>query len=195
MPKRRDPILPGNPGPMSSLRTQQPTGFQQPRQPAPPPPQAPQPQPQPQQQPSPPPAPSYDFSNLDTGPRPVTPAGPPPGSNGPGAPQAPAQPLDPSSGGTTQSGLARRVRGAQLPMTQPLSLRRSSEHAGSANRDYGRDDHGAASGNGDALSGDSGDGDSGPAKDVYGFLSSFTAGVQRGLDEARRDATTPEDES
>jgi hypothetical protein len=87
------------------------------------------------------------------------------------------------------------VRGAQLPLTQPLSLRRSSEHAGSASRDYGRDDHGAASGNGDAVGGDAANGDSGPAKDVYGFLSSFTAGVQRGLDEARRDATTPEDES
>jgi signal transduction histidine kinase len=197
MPKRRDPILPGNPGPMSSLRTQQPTGFRQP------PPQQPVPPPQPSPQPAPPPpgpmpgpAPAVDLSNFDAGPRPVTPAGPPPGNNGPGAPQAPVQPpLDPSSGGTTPSGLARRVRGAQLPMTQPLSLRRSSEHAGSASRDYGRDDHGAASGNGDAVGGDAANGDSGPAKDVYSFLSSFTAGVQRGLDEARRDTTNPEDES
>jgi signal transduction histidine kinase len=242
MPKRRDPILPGNPGPMSSLRTQQPTGFRQPAAEPPtgfpqPGPQPPQPGPQPASVPppgpmpgpagpppgpagpppgpaGPPPGPAgpppgpvgppagpfggnrgwAGLSDLDTGPRPVTPPASP-GGNGPGAPQAPAPPLDPNSGGTTPSGLARRVRGAQLPMTQPLSLRRSSEHAGSASRDYGRDDHGAASGNGDAVGGDAANGDSGPAKDVYGFLSSFTAGVQRGLDEARRDATTPEDES
>ena len=83
------------------------------------------------------------------------------------------------------------MRGAQLPSTQPLSLRRNTtEHAGGDTDGYGRADRsGAANGNGEA-----GQSDSGPAKDVYSFLSSFTAGVQRGLDEARRDTRNPEDE-
>jgi len=243
MPERRDPILPGSPGPMSSLSASPLAPARQPMAPPPgptvggptvagpggadagfgpaargpaggglggpsgpghpvPPPGAPRPS-------VPPPGavpgagdhhPSLpqggdlwaDLAKLDTGPRPVVPGGP--RGNGPG-PQAGRPTLDPASGGTTASGLSRRVRGAQLPSTQPLSLRRSREDAGSDNRDYGRDDHGAASGNGDAVSGDTASGDSGPAKDVYSFLSSFTAGVQRGLDEARRDTKTPEDES
>jgi hypothetical protein len=44
---------------------------------------------------------------------------------------------------------------------------------------------------------DSSNGDNRAANEVYGFLSSFTAGVQRGLDEARQDAEdgSPDDES
>jgi signal transduction histidine kinase len=273
LPQGRDPILPGNPGPMSSLRAQPQApapeppgpygGFDGPGitnrsgygdgQPHVPPGPSPAPPPAPSMpsgpapgygdpagygappsvpssgygesstaapspgawwdaQPPTPPAPAApggpgagtpdaapwaDLANLDTGPRPVVPGGPRP--NGPGPRPTPPQPhLDPTSGGTTESGLARRVRGAQLPTTQPLSLRRPDEHAGPAPRDYGRDDHGAAGGNGDTVSGDPANvanGDGGPAKDVYSFLSSFTAGVQRGLDEARRDTTTSEDES
>ena len=83
------------------------------------------------------------------------PAGPPPGARS-----------DPASGGTTRSGLARRVKGAQMPTTQPLSLRRREQAEESPGND--------------------------PAKDVYSFLSSFTAGVQRGLDEARRTASPEE---
>jgi hypothetical protein len=90
------------------------------------------------------------------------------------------------------------VRGAQLPTTQPLSLRRGGatappaapQHAGGPEAGYGHADRNAA-GNG---SGDAANGGGGPAKDVYSFLSSFTAGVQRGLDEARRDTRNPEDE-
>ncbi|HEY8523342.1 MAG TPA: nitrate- and nitrite sensing domain-containing protein [Acidimicrobiales bacterium] len=221
LPKRRDPILPGSPGPMSSMRTAPPQGYQPPPQPqgfptpgpaAPPRPAPAQPStPTPPSAPAAPPAPAArqapasggnpawtGLGSLDTGPQPVTPSGP----------ETPRPRLDPTSGGTTASGLARRVKGAQLPNTQPLSLRRSSEHATAERRDYGRDDHGAPShavgasrpqGNGGAVSGDAvgGDvasGDNSPAKDVYSFLSSFTAGVQRGLDEARRSTTTPEDE-
>jgi hypothetical protein len=78
-----------------------------------------------------------------------------------------------------------------MPTAQPLSLRRgTAEPATSPPAGYGRGDRGAPNGNGDVSGGDGG-----PAKDVYSFLSSFTAGVQRGLDEARRDTRTPEDES
>jgi hypothetical protein len=35
-------------------------------------------------------------------------------------------------------------------------------------------------------------GDHRAADEVYGFLSSFTAGVQRGLDESRRDPDDPD---
>jgi hypothetical protein len=131
------------------------------------------------------------LAKLSTGPRPAVRTGGPTG-NGPGRSGAPPpqQRLDPSSGGTTPGGLARRVRGAQLPTTQPVSLRRGSEHAAAGTGGYGRDDRRAANGNGDAVTDDDG-----PAKDVYSFLSSFTAGVQRGLDEARGGTTTPEDDS
>jgi signal transduction histidine kinase len=60
---------------------------------------------------------------------------------------------------TTESGLARRVRGAQLPVADPRAIRR------------GGDDSGPAA----------------SADDVYQFLSSFTTGVQRGLDQARNE--------
>ena len=52
----------------------------------------------------------------------------------------------------------------------------------------GRDDGVAAGG----VS--SSDAETRSAKDVYSFLSSFSAGVQRGLDEARGDSTTSEED-
>jgi hypothetical protein len=59
------------------------------------------------------------------------------------------------------------VRGAQLPASDPLVVtRRASGRVMAPGQ--------------------------GPANDVYAFLSSFTAGVQRGLDEARRAADPPE---
>jgi hypothetical protein len=129
----------------------------------------------------------------------------------------------------TASGLARRVRGAQLPQTQPIGLRRNAPPAAppaaappaaapqgvpaapladggrgttpsvqpsgpfappADNRHHpdGRDDGVAAGG----VS--SSDAETRSAKDVYSFLSSFSAGVQRGLDEARGDSTTPEED-
>jgi hypothetical protein len=79
--------------------------------------------------------------------------------------------LDPTAGGVTSSGLTRRVRGAQLPQNEPLLLRRSGADAG-----------GGRTGNGEPVP------ERTPeqrrhADDVYGFLTSFTAGVRRGLQE------------
>jgi hypothetical protein len=133
----------------------------------------------------------------------------------------------------TASGLARRVRGAQLPQTQPLGLRRNAEPAGGggapgapglagapgpvASAGPATDDgrapaasgrasqplaepadnrhHAAARDDGAAADGvTSSDAQTRSAKDVYSFLSSFSAGVQRGLDEARGDSTTSEED-
>jgi signal transduction histidine kinase len=133
------------------------------------------------------------WAFLDT--IPPTPARRPGGGQrrGPQPPSGP--PLDPGSGGTTTSGLARRVRGAQLPTTQPLSLRRAGAQAAEPAR--------PAPANGPAAAPLARapaqppahapapppparkTGPEGAAKDVYSFLSNFTAGVQRGLDEAR----------
>jgi hypothetical protein len=95
-----------------------------------------------------------------------------------------------------------------MPSTQPLSLRRSGVAAGPPpGRAAGQPQPGAVgqpgSGGppghgvpppaagpapGAALGRRRSSGERGeaPASDVYGFLSSFTSGVQRGLDEARR---------
>jgi signal transduction histidine kinase len=64
---------------------------------------------------------------------------------------------------TTVNGLA-RTRNAQLPDTQPTALHRATAVRPAASRRE----------------------QSGSAEEVYGFLTSFTIGVQRGLDEARR---------
>jgi hypothetical protein len=90
------------------------------------------------------------------------------------------------------------VRGAQLPNSEPLSLRRTVENPGMGD--------GASAGYGHApgprrRDGDNGNGhadagarhDDSSARDVYSFLTSFTAGVQRGLDEAKRHAENPEE--
>jgi hypothetical protein len=83
------------------------------------------------------------------------------------------------------------VRGAQLPTTQPLSLRRAGGQTAEPAR--------PAPANGPAAAPPAQapahapapppaarkTGPEGAAKDVYSFLSNFTAGVQRGLDEAR----------
>jgi signal transduction histidine kinase len=79
--------------------------------------------------------------------------------------------LDPDAGGVTSSGLTRRVRGAQLPRNEPLLLHRSGADAG-----------GGATGN-SALVPERTPEQRRKADDVYGFLTSFTAGVRRGLQE------------
>jgi signal transduction histidine kinase len=151
----------------------------------------------------------------------------------------PAQPLRPEPHATptmhsghgattpdhTASGLARRVRGAQLPQTAPIGLRRNAEPTGAAAAppapapapapaaDRGRAPapsaqpaqplaepadnrhHAASRDDGTAAGGvSSSDAQTRSAKDVYSFLSSFSAGVQRGLDEARGDSTTSEED-
>jgi len=82
----------------------------------------------------------------------------------PTAPQAAAPawaaPAAPAPSVTT-SGLARRVRGANLPTADLPPVRRGHDHSGP-------------------------DADRRSAEEVYGFLRSFTTGVQRGLDDARR---------
>jgi hypothetical protein len=132
-------------------------------------------------------------------PVPTPPAPTPPAAMPPAGP-----PPTPDAGGITSGGLTRRVRGAQMPATQPLSLRRS-----------GGDGHPPASGPPPAapppaapqpvapqsglrrgvgpqpmppvtpLPGPGSDGSPESrrrADDVYSFLSSFTAGVRRGLE-------------
>jgi signal transduction histidine kinase len=125
--------------------------------------------------------------------------GPPhlPSPNGPGRARG-APPSPAPEGARTASGLTRRVRGAQLPTSEPLSLRRTVENP--------RRSDGAGAGYGHAPgpppgSGGNGNGHAGPgarhddssARDVYSFLTSFTAGVQRGLDEAKRHPENPEE--
>jgi signal transduction histidine kinase len=142
-------------------------------------------------------------------PVPTPPAPTPPAAMPPAGP-----PPTPDAGGITSGGLTRRVRGAQMPATQPLSLRRS-----------GADGHPPASGPPPVapppvapppvapppvapppvapqsglrrgigpqpmppvtpLPGPGSEGSPESrrrADDVYSFLSSFTAGVQRGLE-------------
>jgi hypothetical protein len=134
-------------------------------------------------------------------------------------PPAPGEPT-----GQTQAGLTRRVRGAQLPNTQTVSLRRGAgDPSGGVRPGPGpaplppRADGGAVGGPFGRTTGpnpvirpsqgpppaaapqspraaqpsadQAGDGEGWAsersAKDVYGFLSDFTAGVQRGLDETK----------
>jgi hypothetical protein len=128
---------------------------------------------------------------------------------------ADAPPPDAAQGGSTASGLARRVRGAQLPVSQPLSVRRSQERPSEGDAGYRRDDredntgqllgngntNGHTNGGGSGVASDpflarGGNGDhdeSSAARTVYGFLTSFTQGVQRGLEEARRGPDTPKE--
>jgi hypothetical protein len=48
-------------------------------------------------------------------------------------------------------------------------------------------------GNGNGHAGAAARHDDSSARDVYSFLTSFTAGVQRGLDEAKRHPENPEE--
>jgi hypothetical protein len=104
----------------------------------------------------------------------------------------------------TASGLARRVPGAQAPRTQLVGLRRGSQPVGNGvemppGRPAPRDNPAVPRTEGDAAPRDDvSSSDANPAnssaKDVYSFLSNFSAGVQRGLDEARSRDTTPEED-
>jgi signal transduction histidine kinase len=87
-------------------------------------------------------------------------------------PQPPPEPnLPPAASATTESGLARRVRGAQLPTADPRAIQRGGDP-------------------------ETGSGVPASADDVYGFLTSFTSGVQRGLDDAHApgDGDDPQDD-
>jgi signal transduction histidine kinase len=114
-------------------------------------------------------------------------------------------PRPPAAGGETAGGLARRVRGAQMPSTQPLSVRRTQDHPQGPPAGYRHEHHGTAGrdhtlGNGNGNGSTNGHGgpadeDSTTARSVYSFLTSFTQGVQRGLDETRRDPNIPKENS
>jgi hypothetical protein len=76
----------------------------------------------------------------------------------------------------TAGGLTRRVRGAQMPSTEPLRMRRSPA-----------DDAESASAPGAGrVAPERTPEQRRAADDVYNFLTSFSAGVQRGLDESGR---------
>ena len=137
------------------------------------------------------------------------------GNGAPDLPGPAGPPPADAAGEATASGLARRVRGAQLPATQPLNLRRRQDHPSGPPAGYRLDDHDDATGHtlgngntnghtnglanghdhGRAAAGTTGNGDhdNSAATSVYGFLTSFTQGVQRGLEEARRDPNTPKE--
>jgi signal transduction histidine kinase len=131
------------------------------------------------------------------------PVGPMTGGGGPRQDYPPRPVVPPSTRPEhTTSGLARRVRGAQLPRTQPISLRRTGEVPAIGggprqvnlpnNQEHrgGRDDAAPPT----RVSSSDAPAKERSAKDVYSFLSSFSAGVQRGLDEARSNPTTEEDQ-
>jgi hypothetical protein len=111
--------------------------------------------------------------------------GGPPAQRPPTAAPRTAGPTGPAPAGGTEAGppLTRRVRGAQMPTTNPMSVRRQTgEHpatpGGPAGQppDPGRQPRQTRS-----------------ADDVYSFLTNFTAGVQRGLDDSQPADRTGED--
>jgi signal transduction histidine kinase len=116
--------------------------------------------------------------------RPDVGAGQPPPRPPSGVP-GPTGPTGPVPAGGTDAGppLTRRVRGAQMPTTNPMSLRRTTG------------EHPVAPGGPAAQPRDRAQPprQSRSADDVYSFLSSFTAGVQRGLDDSRPPDRSGED--
>ena len=96
---------------------------------------------------------------------------PPSGVSGPNGPTGPV----PAGGTDAGPPLTRRVRGAQMPTTNPMSLRRMTG------------EHPVAPGGPTAQPPDRAQPprQTRSADDVYSFLTSFTAGVQRGLDDSR----------
>ncbi len=96
---------------------------------------------------------------------------PPSGVSGPNGPTGPV----PAGGTDAGPPLTRRVRGAQMPTTNPMSLRRMTG------------EHPVAPGSPTAQPPDRAQPprQTRSADDVYSFLTSFTAGVQRGLDDSR----------
>jgi hypothetical protein len=92
-------------------------------------------------------------------------------------------PAGDSRSGTTTGGLTRRVRGAQLPNVDPVSLRRAGGPPPAGPAPAPAVPAPAVPGAAEPLPRTPQQKQSADA--VYSFLTSFTAGVQRGLDEAR----------
>jgi hypothetical protein len=115
----------------------------------------------------------------DRGPRPAAAPLTPPPAPAPAPPPSPAPfPAGADGGRATPGGLTRRVRGAQLPNANPLAVRRSPDAAPAPPP---RPEARVAAPAGRAAE------QTRSADAVYSFLTSFTAGVQRGLDESRPD--------
>ena len=126
------------------------------------------------------------------------PVGPPPMGPPPGTPGQP-----PAGGPTTTAGLTRRVRGAQLPNTQTVKLRRGMSTGGAGTGPSSPPPAPRTPPPGGPFvrtptgqtpvvrapdpAQSQGWASERSAKDVYGFLSDFTAGVQRRLDETQPD--------
>jgi signal transduction histidine kinase len=143
-----------------------------------PPPMPPPPEPPPSTwTPTPAPAGWSPAPSAVSPPPPAAPSPPPPLQSR----RAPADQPGPVPGGDmTSGGLARRVRGAQLPTTEPVRMRRSAEPPAprptAASTPPARTPEQRRK-----------------ADDVYSFLSNFTAGVQRGIEEATPQG--PDDEA
>jgi signal transduction histidine kinase len=96
----------------------------------------------------------------------------------------------------TAAGLTRRIRGAQLPKTHTVSVRRGTGHPAPSRAPHLTPAGGVPlRGPGSDPTPTGGHPTGGfatqhSAKDVYGFLADFSAGVQRGLDEAQEDPET-----
>ncbi len=89
------------------------------------------------------------------------------------------------AGAATAGGLTRRVRGAQLPSANPLAVRRSQGAGAPAAPAAPAPAAPRADARPAAPAGRPPE--TGSADAVYSFLTNFTAGVQRGLDESRPD--------
>jgi signal transduction histidine kinase len=129
----------------------------------------------------PPPAPTYRAPGGDdrTGRRDLVPE-----HDRPQRPPSRGEPAAPAPGGDSGPPLTRRVRGAQMPPTNPMSVRRTTGQypAVPGARPEARPKQPAEPPR-QARSAD----------DVYSFLTSFTAGVQRGLDDSQPRGGSGED--
>ena len=118
-------------------------------------------------------------------PRPAVGGGGRPPQRPPAGVPGPDGPTGPAPAGGTEAGppLTRRVRGAQMPTTSPRSMHRTTG------------EHPAAPGGPAAQPPDRGQPprQTRSADDVYSFLTNFTAGVQRGLDDSQARDRSGED--
>jgi hypothetical protein len=175
-----------------------PPGSAPPGPPTPPPPLATRP-PLTSRPPAPPPSLPPLTARPPTSMPPLEPASARYGGSGetPAVPSPPRPPLvgrpgvDPG-GAPTSGGLTRRIRGAQLPNTQTVNLRRGTSQPAMSPAARLTPAGGVPSTSGVDAPSDTWASQH-TARDVYSFLSDFTAGVQRGLDEADPDGEPPGD--
>ncbi|HET9609148.1 MAG TPA: hypothetical protein VFP06_06035, partial [Acidimicrobiales bacterium] len=176
LPSRHAPGPPPGTGPQPPAAPfgQPPTPFGQPPAPALPSRHAAVPQPPA----APPPAERRRQSGAGLGGLAAGLSGLTPFGGSPPSPQAGRGQAPPAGGGTTPAGLTRRVRGAQMPTASPLAIRRSGQQPDPGAAPPVQSPPAAAPPPRTPEQKQSADA-------VYSFLSNFTAGVQRGLDDAR----------